>query len=121
MRKLVHARQLTFRASDILFGGGLDGISESTFNDIVGEVPSKELDKGRLEGADLPLAEILVLSGLAPSKGQARKDVEAGGVYINNVRATDAKLILSTEHLLFEKFVLLRKGKRNYALLKFEE
>ena len=45
--------------------------------------------------------------------------MEAGGVYVNNIRATDAKTILVPEHLLFGNFVLLRKGKRNYALLRF--
>ena len=64
---------------------------------------------------------MLVAAKLSPSKGQARKDIELGGVYVNNVRATDAKLVLGTGALLFGKFVLLRKGKRNYALVRFEE
>ena len=66
------------------------------------------------------LVDVLIAAGLSPSKGQARKDIEAGGVYLNNMRATDVKLVLGAEHLLFGKFVLLRKGKRNYALVRFE-
>ena len=72
------------RASEILFGGDLAGISETTFNEIVGEVPTKEIGKTELDGAGKPLVELLVHSGLCPSKGQARKDIEGGGVYINN-------------------------------------
>jgi tyrosyl-tRNA synthetase len=63
---------------------------------------------------------VLIAAGLSPSKGQARKDIEAGGINVNNVRATDIKFVLGPEHLLFGKFVLLRKGKRNYALVRFE-
>src|SRR6266850_3066308 len=86
---LVHGPGATteaMRASEILFGGDLAGISESTFNEIVGEVPTKELDKAQLDGTGKPLVELLVHSGLCPSKGQARKDIEGGGVYINNSR-----------------------------------
>jgi len=120
---LVHGEAATadaLRASEILFGGSLEGITVSQFDEVIAEVPNSTLSHAILGQSGAALPEILIAAGLSPSKGQARKDVEAGGVYINNVRATDAKLILATEHLLFGKFVLLRKGKRNYALLKFE-
>ncbi|MDB6112603.1 MAG: tyrS [Pedosphaera sp.] len=120
MTDLVHGSDATteaMRASEILFGGGLEGISESTFSDIVGEVPSKEIEKSKLEGAGSPLVELLVHAGLCPSKGQARKDVEGGGVYINNVREASFQRAVTTNDLLFGKYVLLRKGKRNYVVL----
>ena len=117
---LVHGPEATaeaMKASEILFGGALEGISEATFKDIVGEVPTKELGKSQLEGAGLPLVEVLVLSGLSQSKGQARKDVEGGGVNINNVRETNPQRPITSADLLFGKHVLLRKGKRNYVVL----
>jgi tyrosyl-tRNA synthetase len=120
MTDLVHGEQATkeaIRASEILFGGGLDGIAESTFNEIVGEVPSKELEKAQVEGAGLPLIELLVDSGLCPSKGQARKDVEGGGIYVNNVREPNAQRMVGSNDLLFGKHLLLRKGKRNYVVV----
>ena len=51
------------------------------------------------------------------SKGQARKDVEGGGIYVNNVRETNPQRALTTADLLFGKHVLLRKGKKNYTVL----
>jgi tyrosyl-tRNA synthetase len=105
------------RASEILFGGNLDGISETTFNDIVGEVPTKEIEKAKLEVAGIPLVELLVHSGLCPSKGQARKDIEGGGVNINNVREASATRAVATNDLLFGKHILLRKGKKNYVVV----
>jgi tyrosyl-tRNA synthetase len=120
MTDLIHGQSATaeaVRASEILFGGGLDGIAESTFNEIVGEVPTRDLERGKLQGAGAPLAETLVLSGLCPSKGQARKDIEGGGVYINNVREANFQRTLTAGDLLFGKHLLLRKGKRNYVVL----
>ena len=117
---LVHGPDATneaVRASEILFGGDLAGISETTFNEIVGEVPTKEVGKAELDGAGKPLVELLVLGGLCPSKGQARKDIEGGGVYINNQREPGAQRAVNAADLLFGKHLLLRKGKRNYVVL----
>ena len=105
------------RASEILFGGDLDGISPATFNEIVGEVPTKEIAKADLDGAGKALVELLVHGGLCPSKGQARKDIEGGGVYVNNQRETSVQRAVAAKDLLFGRYVLLRKGKRNYVVL----
>ncbi|HWD94479.1 MAG TPA: tyrosine--tRNA ligase [Verrucomicrobiae bacterium] len=112
-----HAAQEAIRASEILFGGDLKGISEGTFNEILGEVPTKELEAAKLAGAGFPLVELLVHSGLCASKGQARKDVEGGGVNINNVRETNFQRAVTPADLLFGKYLLLRKGKKNYAAI----
>ena len=120
MTDLIHGPSATaeaIRASEILFGGGLEGISETTFNDIAGEVPTKEIEKSKLDGVGSPLLELLVHSGLCPSKGQARKDVEGGGVYLNNNREANFQRTVATGDLLFGKYLLLRKGKRNYVVL----
>jgi tyrosyl-tRNA synthetase len=120
MTSLIHgetAMQDAIRASQILFGGELAGISEATFNDIVGEIPTKEIEPAKLGGAGLPLVELLVHSGLCPSKGQARKDVEGGGVNLNNVREANAQRAVTAADLLFGKHLLLRKGKKNYVVV----
>ena len=117
---LVHGPSATAEAllaSEILFGGGLDGIAEGTFNEIVGEVPTKQIEKARLDGSGWPLVEVLVQSGLCPSKGQARKDIEGGGVYLNNVREGNVNRAVTSADLLFGKHLLLRKGKRNYVVV----
>lgn len=118
---LVHGQSAcsdAIRASEIMFGGGLDGITEALFRDVVGEIPTKDLPRGRLEGAGTPLAELLVLSGLSPSKGQARKDIEGGGIYLNNQRVSEVARAVALNDLLFGKYLLLRKGKRTYAVLR---
>lgn len=120
MTDLIHgadARQEAVRASEILFGGDLNGIAESTFQEIVGEVPTKEIEKSRLDGPGLPLVELLAHAGLCPSKGQARKDIEGGGVNLNNVREASATRAVTTNDLLFGRHLLLRKGKKNYVVV----
>src|SRR5882724_8274724 len=112
-----HATTEAIRASEILFGGELAGVSQSTFQEIVGEVPTKEIPKAQLDGTGKALVELLTHSGLSPSKGQARKDIEGGGVYVNNVREAGFQRTISASDLLFGKYLLLRKGKRNYAVL----
>jgi tyrosyl-tRNA synthetase len=117
---LVHSPAATAeaaRASEILFGGDLAGIAERTFNEIVGEVPTKQLPRVQLDGAGMPLVEALVHGGLSQSKGQARKDIEGGGVYLNNIREPLSQRAVTTNDLLFGKHLLLRKGKRNYVVL----
>jgi tyrosyl-tRNA synthetase len=111
------ATQAAIRAGDILFGGDLEDIPEWIFNEILGEVPTKEIEKAKLDGTGIPLVELLVHAGLCPSKGQARKDIEGGGVNINNVREASATRAVTASDLLFGKHVLLRKGKKNYVVV----
>jgi tyrosyl-tRNA synthetase len=106
------------RASEIMFGGGLEGVTEAVFQEVVGEVPTKDLEKAKLAGAGASVIDLLVHAGLCPSKGQARKDIESGGIYLNNVRVTEVARGATTADLLFGQFLLLRKGKRTYAVLK---
>jgi tyrosyl-tRNA synthetase len=117
---LIHGENSTaeaLRASEILFGGNLEGVSESTFKEIVGEIPTHEIDGSKLDGAGFPLVELLVTAGLCSSKGQARKDVEGGGVNVNNIREANFQRAITTNDLLFGKHVLLRKGKKNYVVI----
>ena len=120
---LVHGKTAcddAIRASEIMFGGGLDGITEQLFGDVAGEIPTKPLEKAKVEGAGTPLIDLLVQSGLCPSRGQARKDIEGGGIYVNNLRVNEASRSVALGDLLFGKYLLLRKGKRSYTLLRID-
>ncbi len=118
--EIIHGPQATaeaVRASEILFGGDLEGVSEPTFNEIVGEVPTKTLDRAQLDGTGLSLVETLLLAELSPSKGQARKDIEGGGIYVNNIREPSPQRAITAQDLLFGRHLLLRKGKKTYVVL----
>jgi tyrosyl-tRNA synthetase len=119
---LVHgpdALAAAIKASEILFGGPLDGVTEELFNDVVGEVPTKSIEKSKLESSTpTTTASTVVYAGLCPSNGQARKDIEGGGIYLNNIRITEPNRAVTTNDLLFGKYLLWRKGKRTYAVVK---
>jgi tyrosyl-tRNA synthetase len=120
LTELVHGKTAcadAMRASEIMFGGGLEGISEPIFQDVIGEVPTSAFDRNRLAGAGAPLTDLLVSAGLCSSKGQARKDIEGGGIYLNNGRVSEATRTATSGDLLFGKYLLLRKGKRTYAVV----
>ncbi len=117
---MIHGELATaeaIRASEILFGGELAGISEATFNDIIGEIPTKEIERIKLDGSGMTFVDLVVHSGLGASKGQARKDIEGGGVYLNNVRETNFQRAVTLKDLQFDKHLLLRKGKKNFAVV----
>ncbi|HSI64750.1 MAG TPA: tyrosine--tRNA ligase, partial [Candidatus Saccharimonadia bacterium] len=117
---LIHGDVATndaIRASEILFGGSTEGISESTLDILSEEVPTAKLTSEQLGGEGLPLVDALVAAGLSNSKGQARKDIEAGGVSFNGERVSKELPRITPASLLYGRYIMLRKGKRNYALL----
>lgn len=120
--RLVHgeaALEGALKASAILFGAEVGDTTEAVFRDVVGEIPTRTVTAGQLAAPGTALTELLVYAGLAASKGQARKDIEGGGVYVNNLKAAaDApQRTLTSADLLFGRYILLRKGKRTYAVL----
>ena len=120
--KLIHGAESTQnagKASEILFGGALQGVCAEALQELVNEIPSVALPKAKIHSACL-LADLLVAAQLAPSKGQARRDIAGGGVNLNNARQTDPQRIVSLNDLLFGRFLLLRKGKKHYVLARFE-
>ncbi len=104
------------KASEILFGGSLDGVTEAVFNDVIAGVPTQPTKKTKLDGTGTPIAELVVQAGLEQSKSAARKLLEAGGIYLNNNRVNHAHAV-TTSDLLFGKYLLFRKGKRCYVVL----
>jgi len=117
---LIHGKEATaesVRASEILFGGSLADVSEATFEQLLGEVPTHHLAGTRLDDEGTLLVELLVEARLSSSKGQARKDIDGGGVYLNNMKEPGWQRPVTRADLLFGKHLLLRKGKKNYALL----
>jgi tyrosyl-tRNA synthetase len=68
--------------------------------------------------AGISLIQLLADTGILPSKGEARKMVTGGGISINRNKVEGADLIVHTNHLLHDTFILVQKGKKNYYLLE---
>ncbi len=108
------------RASAALFGAGIRELDEKTLLDVFSEAPSTRRGKSSLAGAGVALADLLVETALVASKGAARKEITAGGIYLNNERVTDVAKAVTASDLLPGATLLLRKGKRTYHLVRFE-
>jgi tyrosyl-tRNA synthetase len=107
-------------ASEVLFGGELEGLAAEEIADIFADVPSSALPADTLSGEGVSLVELLADTGLTTSRGEARRSVEQGGVYLNNRREDDAQRRLTTADTLEGRFLLLRKGKKRYHLVRVE-
>jgi tyrosyl-tRNA synthetase len=106
-------------ASDILFGAEITNLDDGLLAEIFADVPSKEFARAALEGDGLALVEALKATGLAASTSAARRTVEQGGAYVNNRRVTDAAHRLTARDLAGTSTLVLRSGKKSYALARF--
>jgi tyrosyl-tRNA synthetase len=113
---LVHGAAETEQAkaaAEALFGGGdLTTLSGATIAAALEEAGAVDVD-----GADgMPgIVDLLTLTGLAASKGEARRTVGEGGVYLNNVRVEDVDLVPSSGDLIDGSWLVLRRGKKRFA------
>jgi len=106
-------------ATLVFFGGEIDGYSDHELIEIFPDVPSTTLKKQSLEGEGVGILDALAEAGLAKSKGEARRSVQQGGIYVNNRRITDPEKRLSSSDLASQTVIVLRSGKKRYALLRF--
>ena len=113
-----HALAQAKKASQIFFGGEIAGVGEKELMDIFADVPSKEVASATLDGEGVPIIDLLVTAGLAGSKGDARRSLQGGGISLNNVRVQSETQRIMKRDALHGKFVVLRKGARNYAVVK---
>ncbi len=111
---LVHGAEETGRiqvASAALFGGGeLSGLDSATLAAALREAGAVEV-----AGAIPSVVDLLVLAGLAQSRGEARRTIGEGGAYLNNERITDPELTPSHDDLLAGGWLVLRRGKKRFA------
>jgi tyrosyl-tRNA synthetase len=108
------------RATDTIFGAEVENLNDAQLNEIFADVPSQSLPRDRLDGEGLPLIDALVESGLAKSKSEARRTIAQGGAYVNNKPRNDVETKLSVSDLASESVMVLRSGKKKYALLRFQ-
>jgi tyrosyl-tRNA synthetase len=106
------------RASEVLFGQELAGLSAADVLDIFDDVPSTEMAGSTLDGGTLLLTDVLVRCGVGSSKADAKRLIQAGGVCVNNVRVTDARKTVSLSDFIDGQILVLRKGPKQYHLLK---
>ncbi len=123
LTRLVHGNNELIRAekaSQALFEKKLDTLDTKTLLEVLGDAPSTTKDMSTLKDGTLTLLDLVIETNLSKSKGQARKDIMGGGFYFNHKRVDDPSFLIGKEHLIDGKFLLLRKGKKNYHIVFFK-
>jgi tyrosyl-tRNA synthetase len=120
----VHSRadyDFAVKASDILFGNAatevLTSLNESQLLQVMEGVPTVEINRSMLT-AGYDLVSFLADTAILPSKGEAKKMLQAGGIAINKVKLNPEKTAVDETDLLQGKYMLVQKGKKNYFLVK---
>lgn len=123
----VHSRadyDFAVKASDILFGNAttevLQSLNEEQLLQVLEGVPSVKINKSQLE-AGYDLISFLAETQIFPSKGEARKMWQSGGVGLNKEKIAPEKTTLDNSDLLQGKYLLIQKGKKNYYLVVAKE
>lgn len=121
MTRMVHdetALQKAEQATQVLFGGEIAGLSAGEVADIFADVPSGEVSREKLQGEGLPIGDLLLECSVVASKGEARRAIEAGGIYLNNRRVSDVALKATPADAIDNQFMVLRRGRKNYWLVR---
>ncbi len=117
MTRLIHGQEAldqAIRISKALFSGDLKTLTANEMKDAFKDVPSFEMAK-----VDKNIVDFIVDSGVSPSRRQAREDVTNGAISLNGERVTDTSYEVSVADRLEDAFTIVRRGKKNYKMVKF--
>lgn len=116
MTRFVHGDDLLEQAkriTDALFSGDIKALTADEIEQGFKEMPTFEATPEAKN-----IVDWLVDLKIEPSKRQAREDITKGAIYLNGERVSDLELEVSASHAIGGKFVIIRKGKKNYSLVK---
>ena len=102
------------KISQALFYGNLKDLSEEEI-----EEGFKDFSKIMQNKNEIELAELLLNAGISSSKRQAKEDIKNGAISVNGEIFADMNKIISASEKLFGKYIIIRKGKKNYFLVKW--
>lgn len=109
----VEARERAERITHALFTGGIATLTGAEIDEGFRDVPSAEI-----VDREMTLVDALIEVGAATSKRQARESMGSGAVYVNGERQTDTALTIAQLDKIEDKYIVIRRGKRNYYLLR---
>ena len=118
---LVHGAEATAeakRSAGALFGGGsLEGLSKDQLSELFADAPTTTLSMSEVQELDILS---LLAATLAKSKGEARRLIQGGGIYLDNQRVADETLRIRDTKVVENGFLVLRSGKKKYHLVRVE-
>ncbi|MCT2553116.1 MULTISPECIES: tyrosine--tRNA ligase [Staphylococcus] len=116
--KFIHGEDAlndAIRISQALFSGDLKSLSAKELKDGFKDVPQVTLSNNTTN-----IVEVLIETGISPSKRQAREDVNNGAIYINGERQQDVSYALAPEDKIDGEFTIIRRGKKKYFMVNYQ-
>ncbi|CUG80615.1 Tyrosyl-tRNA synthetase [Staphylococcus aureus] len=116
--KFIHGEDAlndAIRISQALFSGDLKSLSAKELKDGFKDVPQVTLSNDTTN-----IVEVLIETGISPSKRQAREDVNNGAIYINGERRQDVNYALAPEDKIDGEFTIIRRGKKKYFMVNYQ-
>ncbi len=105
--------------SQVLFTGSisdLNNLNDETFLDVFDGVPQFPIDKNELDSTMNVIDLLAEKTKVFPSKSEARKMIQGGGISINKEKVSSPDLVITASHLIKTKYIIIQKGKKNYYL-----
>ena len=121
LTRLIHGElglKKAMQATEVLYGAEISDLKDRDLLEIFPDVPNTDFPFARLDDG-LDVIDSFVASGLCKSNGEARRTIQEGGAYINNKRVEAIETKLGRGDLASESTIVLRRGKKKYAILKF--
>lgn len=120
--RMVHGDEAVMRAercAQALFSGDVAELDRDELVLVFGDAPATTIERNAFEGSGIMLADMVHRTGLATSKGDARRLIKGGGVNVNSRRVSDERLVMTMADALHGEFVVLRKGSKEFRLVRF--
>jgi tyrosyl-tRNA synthetase len=109
-------------ASRVLFGSDdVATLTGAEIEDIFSDVPSSRIPREMLAGEGESLVVLLTELGMVPSRGEARRGIQQGGIYLNNRRVSDPQARVTLEDAIEGRFLVMRRGKKKYHLARVQD
>jgi tyrosyl-tRNA synthetase len=106
------------RASSVLFGEDITTLDADEVLAVFDDVPSTELPAASVSGEGIGMVDLVARVQLAPSKGEARRLVQSGGIYVNNRRVSDPQARITLDQAIGGRLFVVRKGQKQNHLIR---
>lgn len=106
------------QATKVFFGEEMTGLGAAEIQEIFVDAPSSTVTRSDFADDGLPVVNLLEKAGVAKSRGEARRLISSGGVYLNNIRVQEADQAVTLDHAIEGRYLVLRRGKKDYYLVQ---
>lgn len=106
------------QATKVFFGEEMTGLSAAEIQEIFADAPSSQVKQADFADGGMPVVNLLESAGVAKSRGEARRLISSGGIYLNNVRVQETEQTIALNTAIEGRYLVLRRGKKDFYLVQ---